>query len=220
MKAPGDELQRILSGSCLIAAPLLILVSEALRFYAEPLFFWHPVLSIVAIALSTQAILGLRHLLLRRAPRLAVIGCGLALMLTLPGSNIMTTRLIHWAIAPDASAAAAFEKAVRGLFVVIFVPGALYPLVRAALAAGLWRAGVVPVWVGVLMTLGYLLFPVGRIGLMPPIIHLSDALLLLTEGWLGWKILARGNFWGAGEAAEEDNLPRGEEIRYAGTGSR
>ena len=61
----------------------------------------------------------------------------------------------------------------------------------------LWRTKVVPAWVGLLMALGSLMFPVAAIGFshIPAVIHLTDVLLLVADGWVGWKILTQSSFW-------------------------
>jgi hypothetical protein len=198
MKAE-NELQRTVSGVCLILAPLFIMVGEILRFRGEGIFIWSGISTLVGIALSMQVILGLRHLLRLRAPIIAIYICGLALMLTLPGAMIVASRLVRWAMLPDMATVTAIERAIfEKLFIVIFLPGLFYPICRLVVSLGLWRAKVVPIWISLLMALGYLLFPVGRIGLIQPIIHLSDVLVLLTEGWLGWKVLTQKSFWERG----------------------
>ncbi len=202
MATDASDLQRTVSAVCLMLSPVVWLIAEVMR-YALPLtaYFWSGVLSLVWVALSIHVVLGLRHLLRARAPRLAVYGCGLALILTIFATGIWSMYLVGWALLPDAAAAAAVERSgFAKLFFVFFVPGLIYPLCRAVIGLGLWRARVVPAWVGLLTAVGYLLIPVGRLPRIPPVIYLSAILLLLAEGWLGWKILTRRGAWEDGAA--------------------
>jgi hypothetical protein len=205
MKANASDLQRTLSAICLLLSPIIWMVAEILRYNAPiTAYIWSGVLSLVWVALSLQVILGLRHLLHFRSPRLAVYGCGLALILTIFATGIWSLYLVNWSLLPDMAAAEAVERAAFAkLFFVFFVPGLIYPICRAVIGIGLWRAGVVPAWVGSLMAIGYLLIPIGRLPHIPPLIYLSSILLLLTEGWLGWKILTQKSFWERNEVQNE-----------------
>ncbi len=203
MTTTASELQRTVSAICLMLSPIIWLIAEILR-YAVPLtaYIWSGVLSLVWVALSLHVVLGLRHLLHVRSPRLAVYGCGLALILTIFATGIWSLYLVNWALLPDHAASEAVERAAFAkLFFVFFVPGLIYPICRAVIGFGLWRAKVVPAWVGLLMAIGYLLIPVGRLPRIPPLIYLSSILLLLAEGWLGWKILTQRSYWEEGAAA-------------------
>src|SRR5919106_19206 len=121
MSTTPSELQRTLSGVCLLMAPVFGLASEFLRYgLTEGVYFWSGVLALVSMALSVQAVLGLRHLLSTRAPRLAIYGCGLALVLMLSGPAIISTYLVTALTSPDAGAAASIEQAIfERLFPVI-----------------------------------------------------------------------------------------------------
>ena len=203
MTTAAGDLQRPLSAVCLMLSPIIWLIAEILRYNA-PLtaYIWSGVLSLVWVALSLHVLLGLRHLLRVRSPRLAVYGCGLALILTIFATGIWSLYLMNWALLPDKMAAETVERAAFAkLFFVFFVPGLIYPICRAVIGFGLWRAKVVPLWVGLLIAIGYLLIPVGRLPHIPPLIYLSSILLLLAEGWLGWKILRQKSYWEEGVAA-------------------
>ena len=184
-------------------SPVLTIVAEILRYQAGvAIYVWSGVLSLISVALSMHVILGLRHLLRRRSARLAVYGCGLALFLMIFAVGIFDTYLVGWALLPDGAAAGAAERAAFAkLFLVFFLPGVLYLVCRAVIGFGLWRARVVPVWTGLLMGVGYLLIPLGRIPNIPPLIYLSSVLLLASEGWLGWKILSQESYWEQGGAS-------------------
>ena|SRR5580765_3474537 len=203
MTTAANDPQRAVSGVCLMLSPILTIVAEILRYQADAgVYIWSGVLSLISVALSMQVILGLRHLLRYRSPRMAVYGCGLALFLVVFAVGIFNSYLVSWALLPDRAASQAAERAALAkLFFVFFVPGVLYLLCRAVIGFGLWRAKVVPAWVGLLMAIGYLLVPMGRLPHIPSLIYLSSILLLLSEGWLGWRLLTQKSYWEQGAVA-------------------
>ena len=197
MKTNESELQRVVSGACLIVAPLLMLAGNILRFALDSAYLWHPTLNIIAMGLYVPAILGLKHLLRFRAPRIAVYVCNLAMILAVVGLSVLWGRLISRAALPDEAAALVIQKALFGKLVLFPMIALLYWLFRAVIGFGLWRAKIVPAWVGLLMALGALMFPIANIGFdhIPAVIHLTDFSLLMADGWVGWKILTQKSFW-------------------------
>jgi hypothetical protein len=197
MKINESELQRVVSGTCLIVAPLLMLTGNILRFALDGAYLWHPTLNIIAMGLYVPAILGLKHLLRFRAPRIAVYVCNLAMVLAVIGLSVLWGRLISRAALPDEAAALVIQKVLFGTLVLFPMIALLYWVFRAVIGFGLWRAKIVPAWVGLLMALGALMFPLANIGFdhIPAVIHLTDLSLLIADGWIGWKILAQKSFW-------------------------
>jgi hypothetical protein len=197
MKTNESELQRLVSGACLMVAPMLLLTGNILRFALPNTYLWHPTLNIIAIGLYVPAILGLKHLLRFRAPRLAVYVCNLAMIWAVIGLSVLWGRLISRAALPDEVAAAVIQKALFGNLVLFPMIALLYWVFRAVIGFGLWRSKVVPAWAGLLMALGALMFPIANIGFdhIPAVIHLTDISLLMADGWIGWKILTQKSFW-------------------------
>lgn len=197
MKATESELQRIVSGACLIAAPLLMFTGNILRFALDNAQLWHPTLNIISIGLSVPAILGLKHLLRFRAPRIAVYVGNLAMIWAVIGLSVLWARLISRAALPDEAAASVIQKALFGGLTPFVLLAPLYWIFLTVIGLALWRTKVVPAWVGLLMALGSLMFPVAAIGFshIPAAIHLTDVSLLVADGWVGWKILAQPSFW-------------------------
>lgn len=197
MKATESELQRTVSGACLIVAPLLMLAGNILRFALDDAQLWHPTLNIISVALSVPAILGLKHLLRFRAPRIAVYVGNLAMIWAVFGLSVLWGRLIGRAALPDEAAALIIQKALFGGLAPFVLLAPLYWIFLTVIGLALWRTKVVPAWVGLLMALGSLMFPVAAIGFskVPAIIHSTDVFLLVANGWVGWKILTQLSFW-------------------------
>src|SRR5919199_5044822 len=102
MATTANDLQRTVSGVCLMLSPIITMIAEILRYGADAAtYIWSGVLSLTSVALSIHVIIGLRHLLRRRMPRLAVYGCGLALILMIFAVGIFDSYLIGWALLPD-----------------------------------------------------------------------------------------------------------------------
>jgi hypothetical protein len=197
MKTKESELQRVASGACLIVAPLLLLTGNILRFALPDTYLWHPTLNIIAIAVYVPAIVGLKHLLRFRAPRIAVYVCNLAMIWSVIGLSVLWGRLISRAALPDEVAATVIQNALFGKLVLFPMIALLYWLLRVVIGLGLWRAKVVPAWVGLLMALGSLMFPIANIGFdhIPAVIYLTDLSLLIADAWIGWAILTQKGFW-------------------------
>lgn len=197
MKLTESELQRIVSGVCLIAAPLLMLTGNILRFTLDYVYLWHPTLNILSMGLYVPAILGLKHLLRFRAPRIAVYVCNLALIWSVISLSVVWGRLIEKAALPDEATASAINNAVFGELFPFVAIAPLYWLFRSLIGFGLWWTKVVPIWVGLLIAVGCLMYPIANIALIqfPVVAHLTDFSLFIAEGWIGWKILTQRSFW-------------------------
>lgn len=197
MKTNESELQRVVSGACLIAAPLLLLTGNILRFALDNNHLWHPTLNIISIALSVPAILGLKHLLRFRAPRTAVYIGNLAMIWAVIGLSVLWGRLIGRAALPNEAVALVIQKALFVRLAPLVMLAPLYWLFLTVIGLALWRTKIVPAWVGLLLALGSLMFPVANIGFdhVPAVIHFTDVLLLVAEGWVGWKIITQPSFW-------------------------
>lgn len=206
----ADDLQRRISAVAMFLAPVLLLVSEVLRYEAPPeLYFWSGVTAILGMALLIHVVLGLRHLLRVRSPRMAAYGCGLALLLSVSGPAIITVYLVSWTRLPDSAAAEAItEAAFIRLFPMMFLPGVLYLWTRAVVGARLSMVGAVPRWVGWCMAAGYFLIPLGRIPGIPPLVYVASLLILMSEGWTGWWILRTPSAWTHGAAGEREPAAR------------
>ncbi len=172
MKAqPATELRRKGAAFCLLAAPLLILSSDVLRYWAGLPHAGH-VLSKLSFAFFVGAALAIVHLVSERADRAGLVGGALAVVGCLAGSAIVTANVIFGSVetagleepATRAVEAALSRDGVGGYLFLYPLPGLAFPAGFLVLSFALLRARVVsPVAAGAL-ALGALLFPVGRIG--------------------------------------------------------
>lgn len=202
VKLPVDatERRRRIAGWCLVFAPLLMLVADAMLLAAgEEAAFWPWTLGVwVSFYLFIGAVLAIARLLSRKADRLGLTGAALAIAGAMMGATIQglfrvlkqmeaggfeeaTIRAIHSPLVPTTEA-----------------PGLLFPIGLLVLAVGLWKTRVFPRGLTVVFGLGAVLFPVGRILVGPAASVASDVLLLVAMGDLGRRVLRSPLFWTPG----------------------
>jgi hypothetical protein len=68
----------------------------------------------------------------------------------------------------------------------LFWPGPLFPLSLLVLSIILMRRRLLPVWPGVMLALGAVLFPLSRIARTEGVAHLADGLLALPFWYMGF----------------------------------
>ena len=189
----ADRLEAKVAGVCLILAPLLM-VPNTFFEYREGRLFWAGYLGVLAYTCLVPGLLGIARLLRRRAPRLSVVGGLLATVGTVYGAVFSAALLFAWAEraagTPEATAVAINEVVEGRLFPALIPFGILFPVSLLLLGVGLFRTGVVPKWVGALLAIGAVLFPVGHIGESQLASHLAELLLLVPMVWLGLRSLA------------------------------
>lgn len=194
METTADRLQEKVWGVCLIVAPLLVAASSALRS-SEATLYAAALAQMYGAFLFIPAVLGLAALLRQRAPRLAVFGGLTGILGYVGGINFATFDLYTWAArtagADDATVRAIVGVSESQLLPALNLPGIVGPLTLLTLSIGLFRTGVVPTWVAVLLGFGAIAFPLGRVPEIQLLLHLSDLLLLIPLAWIGSRYLGR-----------------------------
>lgn len=180
----------IFSGVCMIAAPLLQAIST---------FFWEEsgqqgitggTLVVLSIIFWIPAFIGLFDLLREKTllyatwGRLpAIYGCvGGALF----GFRDVYAATFHIAHQTELQAFSAHQWAYN---LTIFFPGYLFVLSLLVLGLVLTWKRMIPWWIGVLLCLGAVAFPISRIPRIELIAHVADALLFIPFLYLGWSFL-------------------------------
>ena len=187
-----DRLLDKVGGVCLIAAPLLSALSSPLRFN-EATLFSAGLTQMYACILFIPAILGLARLLRHAAPRLAMFGGLVGILGSVGGVNFATLLLYEWASrtagADETTVRATAQFVQRGLWPALSLPTIMFPLSFLLLSVGILRFGVTPKWVGALLGVAAILFPLGRIPDIQALFHLSDLLLFVPLAWIGLRSL-------------------------------
>jgi hypothetical protein len=172
MKAEtADDIRRRGAALCLLAAPALMLAGDALRYWAGMEWAWL-VMFKLAFALFVGAALGLVSLTRGRADGAGLVGGALAVVGCLAGSGILTANAVLGPVegaALDEAArqtlTAAFTESGAGAYVIFYpLPALAFPAGFLVLAYALLRSRVVSPAAALLVALGAVLFPVGRIG--------------------------------------------------------
>jgi Domain of unknown function (DUF4386) len=216
----ASNFRRTVAGLALIAAPLLLTITDAtfpsgnpgpdpaaqLAFMAQHhdamllsglLFLLFPIPFI-------PAILGLMHLLRERGVVLGHIGGAFALLGVLASAAAGAVRLVPLAMTgpglDQTAMAALFGQMLRDpMFAPIFLLTMGFHLGLILLGLGVWRAGIQPRWAGpciVLALVGYLVLStvIGEGAL--PVGVLAGVLLTVGMGALGWRLLTASDaFW-------------------------
>ena len=200
MKAEtADDIRRRGAAVCLLAAPALMLAGDALRYWAGAQRAWL-VMFKLSFAFFVGAALGMVGLTRGRADGAGLLGGALAVVGCLAGSGILTASAIYQSFdaaalgeAAERAAAAAFVRDAVQRYIFHFpLPGLAFPAGFLVLAYGLLRARAVAPVAALLLALGALLFPVGRIGHIEAAVMGSGLALTLGMSLTALRLLGAG----------------------------
>jgi len=157
-------------------------------------------IALVSLVLLVPALLGLVHMLRERAPRLALVGGGLALAGAMPVAVQIALGLVEWQMVKGGAERGPMVALLHRIefspgFVPILLASALPALGICVLGAGLWRTRLAPRWVAGLLGLGGVVLDLGFE--LPSLFVriLAAALSLLAFAYLGRIVLG----WSAEE---------------------
>lgn len=201
----ANNLRRTAAGLCLIAAPLVGLVSalitprftgsmeEELAAISEHTGRWlvGEALNLISFFLFMLATLGILHLLRHRSVVLGHVGGGLVLLGAffhgaIIGFALVEVPLVESGGDRDQMIAFANQMYEGTAFAMILFPFLSFFLGWIVLAVDVWRAGIAPLWVAAVIMAAALSELVGPEALSP---ELMFSLFLVGFGWLGLKIL-------------------------------
>lgn len=201
-KKPLDatERRRRIAGACLVFAPLLMLLSDAiLAGFGMEAGFW---LWSIGLWFSFYLFIGagwaISHLLKRGPDRLGLTGAAFTTAGAVMGATMMGMFRTLTQMEERGIEASTIEAVHAPLIATTQAPGLLFPVGLLILTAGLWKSDVLPRPLVVVFGLGAILFPVGRILVGPAGSLVSDVLLLAAMGELGRRVLARPPLWTPG----------------------
>lgn len=159
-------------------------------------WYLYALLVTVSMWLFVPAVLSLTSIAAERAPRLSLLGGGLALLGALVATGDATTELMYWQMgAPGANRAQMAALAQRyenaaGSSLVFAVGGLALIVGLAILAGALWRLRLTPTWAAVGVPAGTVVNIVGFSLNSSAVVIASNLLLLATLGWIGRLLLA------------------------------
>jgi hypothetical protein len=171
-------------------AKLAEIASHSDRWYLYALFVT------ASMWLFVPAVVGLTGMVSGRAPRLGLLGGGLALLGALVATGDATTELMYWQMgapgadrAQMAALADRYENAV-GTSLVFTVGGLALVVGLAILAVALWRLRIAPAWAAAGLPVGAIVNIVGFAANSNAVVIVSNVVLLAAFGWIGRLLLA------------------------------
>ena len=205
----SERLRKAICGSCLIAAPALLLVGgllhptettdparqyEIIAGNADRWELAHWLIS-ASMLLMVGAVLGLAHQLHERRPAEGIVGGTVALVGVL---SLFAVAAAETVVIPElgrsseAGAAALYERIFEfgsTRWTVLLVATLLLPVGLAAMSYGLYRAHVAPTWAAGALGLGALLFAVALPTGSSVLFAIGLAAMLVGMASVGWTML-------------------------------
>jgi hypothetical protein len=166
-----------------------------------------------AMVLMIGSVFAIMHLLRERADRRGLAFGAILLMGWAVGIRIVVLGQIdallenRVANVPVDALQKLFEAAPI-VWVSIVPVGLLFPIGVISLGLTLAVAGPLPRWIGALMAIGGVLFPLGRAVHLEWAYSACDLILGTVLALIAWQILARPELW-SGAHAERDEFARG-----------
>jgi hypothetical protein len=158
------------------------------------------------VALMVGTLFGITQLLRRRADRAALTGATLTMIGWVISSRIMVIGQLQAVLAtgvpgvPANSLQQIFQHAPL-VFASIFPIGLFFPIGLIVLGTTMAAARPIHRGAGVLMAIGGVLFPLGRIFDQEWAVVSCDLALAATFALIGWHILTRPEVWSGADAA-------------------
>ena len=203
----SEKLLKTMCGSCLIAAPAVLLVggsihpeetTDAARQYeilVDQVDRWelaHWLIS-AAMLLMMGAVVGLAHLLRRDRPVEGIVGGAATMVGTMALFAVATaeaTVITELGRADPAAASPIFERHTESVGAwVLLVPVLLLPVGLIVMSYGLHRGRVAESWVVAAVAVGSVLFAVALPTGSPIAFVVGNALILIGLARIGWGVL-------------------------------
>lgn len=190
---PANQWQNKLYTASLILAPLLLLVTSIAEWTGDG-----PekdglggTLKVITFFLFIFVVMALTKLLWTRAPRTAVIGRFFGILGCAGGIGYGFLGVFHHVLIRTGanetlltefqSLANGFDGGMTGV-PILQIPGIIFPLSMLGLGTALWRTRAVPAWVGILVAVSGLMFPLGRFPDVAAVNYLADLLFIISLG--------------------------------------
>lgn len=173
MHALPEPVRRILLGA-IVAGPVVVSLGTLVGTLRGSVFadVWQGGINVLGTGIWLLGVVALGLALAEHAPRLGAALLGLGVVCLATGAA--------WGV--DYMAAAVHGERMAGPvgapFLLVAVPGALFPLTLAAIGVALWRTGAVPAAAGLTLAVGALLFPAGRIPEVGAVALTADVVLI------------------------------------------
>jgi hypothetical protein len=210
----SNRRRRLIAGASLIGLSITFLSNLTYGLMTEPDAPSQTAIVVIGFAavlnavLMTAAALALSHLLRARADRAGLFGAAATLVGWAASTRISVLIQLDAVMragvegVPPTALGSAFQAAPL-MWVSVFPVGLFFPLglITLGLALFWWRP--VNCWLGLLLALGGVLFPLGRAMGIEFALVASDITLAVAFAAIGWQILTRPEVWAATSSADE-----------------
>jgi hypothetical protein len=205
----SERFRKAACGSCLIAAPTLLLVGgllhpkettdparqyEIVSSSADRWELAHWIIT-ASMLLMVGAVLGLAHLLHKQRPAEGILGGAVALIGVLALFAVAAAETVvipELGRSTEAGAAALYERIFEfgsTRWTILLVAVLLLPIGLVAMSYGLYRAQVAPTWAAGTLGLGALLFAVALPTGSAVVFAIGLAAMVIGMATIGWKVL-------------------------------
>ena len=177
---------------CAILAPLILLAGDLLLVIGERRFEWTIVLWL-SFVLFVPAIFGLTYVAFGRGNKLALVGGASAFFGAMAGASMQVLFRVY-AVLEEAGNGQAIELLQKTLKLIAATQmiGIFFPIGLILLSISIYSNRIFNRLIPLLLALGAILFPIGRIGGSLVAVIGSGMVLIAAFGLIGWQIIKTG----------------------------
>lgn len=187
---------RNLSAICLIAAPTFFVISDLVSLISTDFYYISYIFGKAGTAMFVFAIFVLVQMLRPQMEKLAIISGGMTIIGAISGSTLVSFVYFAEEMSKsgiDAGTMQTLETLFRQVYITMVfmpLPGLFFPLGLTILSLGLFLKKTVPRPITVILALGAISFPFGRIPGNVTVFVVTDFLFTVSLGFIGWQILS------------------------------
>ena len=174
---------------CAILAPLILLAGDLVLIISEQRFIWTVVLWL-SFVLFVPAIFGLTFVAFGRGNKLAVIGGAFAFFGAMAGASMQVLFRVYSVFdeAGDGRAVELLQKTMK-LIATTQMIGIFFPIGLILISISTYSNRIFNRLASLLLVVGAILFPIGRIGGFAIAVIGSGIFLIAAFGLIGWQII-------------------------------
>ena len=174
---------------CAILAPLILLAGDLVLIIGKRRFEWTIILWL-SFVLFVPAIFGLTFVAFDRGNKLAVVGGACAFFGAMAGASMQVLFRVY-AVLEEAGNAKAIEllQKTMKLIATTQMIGIFFPVGLILLSISIYSNRTFNRLIPLLLAIGAILFPIGRIGGFAIAVSGSGMVLIAAFGLIGWQIV-------------------------------
>ena len=182
-----------IAGVCSVAAPVLLLITDLSRIFADTDFVW-TIGMWISLMLLIPTVLAFTYLLSQNVNRLALLGGALAYFGLMAGASMQVLFRVYAVLREQGAAGTVGQLgSTFKLVASTQMIGIAWPLGLLILSLICFRLRSVSFIVPLLLLIGAIVFPIGRIGDLAVAVLISDAAFVIGFGLLAPRLFAAAN---------------------------